>query len=77
MKIKTTIKALLLKAIDRILINELYMAYNGDNLFFALWDLDQWLRGEIKYNDKEEFQVVRDKLHEYMDEHNIDFEHVE
>jgi len=84
MKIKIAIKALVLKAIDRILVNDLYMAYNGDRLFFTLWDLDQYLRSITKYNpndldnDKVEMASdIRDKLYELMEKYNIDFDHVE
>lgn len=55
---------------------EFYMAYHGDDCYFALWDLDQWLRDEIKYNDKNDLQPVRDTLNKIMQDHNIDFENV-
>ena len=84
MKIKLVIRALILKAIDRILVNDVYMAYNGDNFYFVLWDLDQHLRTITKYNpDKlSSKQVdladkVRDKIYELMEEYDIDFNHVD
>ena len=84
MKLKQAIKALMLKAIDRILVNDLYMSYHGDDLYFVLWDLDQHLRTITKYNpdDLSEDVVemadkIRDKLYDLLDEHNMDFNHVE
>ena len=82
-KLKLSIKALLLKAIDRILVDDLYMSYHGDDLYFILWDLDQYLRSHIKYNpDKLSSKQIdildktRDKLYELMSDHAVDFEHV-
>ena len=46
-------------------------------MYSTLWDLDVWLRGEIKYNDKEHLEVVRDKLRELMNDNRIDFDMVE
>lgn len=46
----------------------------------AMWDLDQWLRGEIKYNEKlsEEtdvaYQAVRDKIREILNDDNLNIE---
>jgi hypothetical protein len=84
MKLKQALKALLLKAIDRILVNDLYMAYHGDDLFFTLWDLDQYLRTITKYNpdnlSDEQVDVAdkaRDKLYALMEEHGVDWNHVE
>ena len=45
-------------------------------MFSTLWELDQWLRGEIKYKDKE-LDEVRDKLREIMNDNRIDFGMVE
>jgi hypothetical protein len=41
-------------------------------LALVLNEMDNWLRGEIKYCDKNDYQVVRDKLHEFMVGHSID-----
>ena len=86
-KIKITIKALILKLIDRILVNDLYMAYYGREMYLTLWDLDQYLRAITKYgsadgrkyNEKEQdfAQGIRDKLHELMEDNGIDFNRVE
>ena len=46
----------------------------------AMWDLDQWLRGEIKYNEKisgetdRAYQAVRDKIREILDDNNLNIE---
>ena len=76
-KLKTVIKALILKLIDRILVNDLYMAYYGREMYFVLWELDQYLREQIKYRNREDIQDVRDKLYELMEDNGIDFDRVE
>jgi len=46
----------------------------------AMWDLDQWLRGEIKYNEKisgetdAAYQAVRDKIREILHDDNLNIE---
>ena len=45
-------------------------------MYCTLWELDQWLRSEIKYKDKE-LDEVRDKLREFMNDNRIDFDMVE
>ena len=42
-------------------------------MYSTLWDLDVWLRSEIKYKDKE-LDEVRDKLRELMADNRIDFD---
>jgi len=37
----------------------------------VLWEFDQWLRSEVKYNENEDAQKYRDKLREFMNENNI------
>ena len=46
-------------------------AVQADRLTFVLWDLDQWLRDQIKYQDNHDVQPVRDKLHEILDDHGL------
>jgi hypothetical protein len=48
----------------------------ASKMYCTLWELDQWLRGEIKYKDKE-LDEVRDKLRELMNDNRIDFDMVE
>ena len=46
----------------------------------AMWELDQWLRGEIKYNEKlsgetdDAYQAVRDKIREILNDDNLNIE---
>ena len=46
----------------------------------AMWDLDQWLRAEIKYNEKlsaetdRAYQAVRDKIREILNDDNLNIE---
>ena len=43
----------------------------GFNYYMALVEMDQWLRTEYKYNDKEELYEVREKLREIILENNV------
>lgn len=58
---------------------EFRMAVNAGNYYSSLWEMDQWLRSEIKYNDSlteneyETYEKVRDKLREIMSENDINF----
>jgi|APSaa5957512493_1039668.scaffolds.fasta_scaffold277054_1 hypothetical protein len=51
--------------------------------FFVLWDLDQWLRSQAKYNEdlsEESAEVhnkVREQLRELMDDHRISLDDLE
>ena len=49
-------------------------ANNGFNYYMALVEMDQWLRTEYKYNDKEEMYEVREKLREIILENNVKIE---
>ena len=46
-------------------------ANNGFNYYMALVEMDQWLRAEYKYNDREELYEVREKLREIILENNV------
>ena len=46
-------------------------ATNGFNYYMALVEMDQWLRSEYKYNDKEEMYEVREKLRQIIFENNV------
>ena len=46
-------------------------ATNGFNYYMALVEMDEWLRSEYKYNDKEEMYEVREKLREIILENNV------
>ena len=45
------------------------------DMALVLCDFDQWLRNEIKYNDKE-YNGIREKLKEIMDDHNINLDNL-
>ena len=49
-------------------------ANNGFNYYMALVEMDQWLRAEYKYNDKEEMYEVREKLRQIILENNVKIE---
>jgi len=49
-------------------------ATNGFNYYMALVEMDQWLRGEYKYNNNEEMYEVRNKLREIISENNVKIE---
>jgi len=83
-KLKLVVKALMAKTLSKILVDDLYMAYHGDDFFFILWNLDQYLRNQIKYNPDKlssgkiaALQLARDKIYELMDNYKVDFNHVE
>ena len=40
---------------------------------YAMWDLDQWLRNEIKYHDKD-YQKVRDQLWEVLQDRDLNLD---
>ena len=54
-----------------------YQSINGKNAFYSLWDLDQHLGYEIKYNDaltEEQINIyssIREKLYYIISKHNI------
>jgi len=49
-------------------------ANNGFNYYMALVEMDEWLRAEYKYNDKEEMYEVREKLRQIIFENNVKIE---
>ena len=49
-------------------------ATNGFNYYMALVQIDEWLRAEYKYNDKEELYEVREKLRQIISENNVKLE---
>lgn len=59
---------------------DLLTAINGYKYKLALWDLDQFLRSELKYNDKltaEKYnyaEMLRDKLREILNDYNLQIE---
>ena len=56
-------------------------AINGTKWSLVAWELDQWLRSQIKYppDDMSQeaydaFEQCRDKLHEIKNEYNLNFD---
>jgi hypothetical protein len=55
---------------------------HGGDFYFTLWDLNNWLREQIKYNldtteaEKSAFEVVKTKLFEIMESHGVNLEMV-
>ena len=60
--------------------NDLLVAINGYKFKLALWQVDQFLRSEMKYNDKltsEQYdyaEMLRNKLHEFINDFNVTLE---
>lgn len=60
--------------------DEIQEALNGWKWASVFWDLDQWLRSEVKYNEKntgsqiEAYEAVRERLRETMQEWKLNFE---
>ena len=55
-------------------------ALDGYKYKLVIWDLDQHLRAEIKYNEKlpsevaEAYENLRDKLREFLNDYSINIE---
>ena len=60
--------------------NDLLTAINGYKYKLALWDLDRFIRNELKYNDKlteqqyDYAEMLRNKLHEFINDYEITIE---
>lgn len=60
------------------------LATKGGDYWNCLWDLDEWLRGELKYrsdlwaerNGELTLEKVRDKLFEILDDKNCNLDDV-
>ena len=50
---------------------EFQQALKATDYLLALWEMDSWLRSEIKYGGKEEYQPVRDELFNILESNNI------
>lgn len=59
-------------------LRELKTMQNGQTYKSILWDVDQKLRGELKYNDgltEEAYKAledIRSFLHQCLQDHNVD-----
>lgn len=58
---------------------EALQALNGSKWMCAMWELDQWLRGEAKYSEKRSekeidlIYEIREKIREQLNEDGINF----
>jgi hypothetical protein len=49
-------------------------AVNAVKWYSAMYDLDQYLRGQLKYNDAgEDYEKIRDELHEILENRGLSF----
>jgi hypothetical protein len=59
---------------------EMESAFNGKKWRGLVWDLDQYLRSELKYNDKlngeayDAVEKIREKLHELKSDEGLTLE---
>ena len=53
------------------------LANSATKMYCIIWEIDQYLRSEIKYNGKEEFEPIREKLYELMNSSNFSFDMVD
>lgn len=53
------------------------LATKASAMYATLWELDQFLRVEIRYGGREELSEIRDKLIELMNDNHIDFDMAE
>ena len=57
-------------------------ALQADSYVFAIWEVDQWLRAECKYNDKRDEKEIdalyecRDKIREILTENGVNINEV-
>ena len=55
-------------------------AVKAIDMAIVLWDMDQYLRNQLKYNDKITGEVydtldkAREQLREFMNQHNVDLD---
>ena len=57
--------------------NEALQIMKATTYLIALWDMDSWLRSEIKYSGKEEYQPVRDELYNILQNNGISLDESE
>jgi hypothetical protein len=54
--------------------NDFTLSIKSRDMFCVLWELDVWLRDEIKHHDRVEFQPVREHLYRIMEENHVNFD---
>ena len=52
------------------------LAFHGSDLYLSIYDMDKWLRNEIKHGNissekKDALQAARDELHNILSEHGV------
>ena len=57
--------------------NEALQAMKASDYLLALWKMDSWLRSEIKYGGKEEYQSVREELFNILESNGISLDELE
>ena len=55
-------------------VRRIRIIQNAEKYLGVLWDLDQDLRGKIKYEDKNELQDIRTTLHDLLREEGINLD---
>jgi len=65
---------------DEDAASDAQVALDGSKWKFAMWELDQHLRNEVKYNEKlpsevaEAYEKLRDKIREILSDSNLTME---
>ena len=55
---------------------EIKQAIKVQDILFALWDFDNWLRSEHKYKDNEPAYDIRQKFHEFLSDHDVNLDNL-
>jgi hypothetical protein len=60
------------------------MITHASDMYFVLYEMDQWLRSQIKYNESayddkqiETLEKVREQLREFIEQHNFNLDMVD
>jgi hypothetical protein len=65
---------------DEDAVSDAQVALDGSKWKFAMWELDQHFRNEVKYNEKlpsevaEAYERLRDELREILSANNLQME---
>jgi hypothetical protein len=55
---------------------EFYRATKALSMALAIWEFDQYLRGEYKHNENEPAYAFRNKFREFLADNDIDIDKV-
>ena len=55
------------------------LAVKAPDMYCVLWDIDQWLRGKLKYGDDfkdadDALEKTREELHDLLQSHGVDLD---